>query len=298
MSGPVVLATCAAFPQGDTDDENLVEACAAAGVQAEWGVWDDPSFDWSAASLVVVRSTWDYTGRLGEFLAWVNQVSEVTTIANSPVQLAWSADKSYLSILAGAGVPAVPTRVAWEDADIDPFPEGDFVVKPSVGAGSVGAGRFAADNPHSVDLARSHASELRAAGRTPIVQPYLEWVDTRGETAMLYFGGTFSHAIRKVPMLPRPMVHGVGEGTSRAHLPSESATLRTPSVDEFRVAEQALAAVPGGTTLYARVDLLPSPNGPMASEVELIEPSLFLASSPGADQRFVTAVATWLRITG
>ena len=37
-----------------------------------------------------------------------------------------------------------------------------------------------------------------------MIQPYLTAVDTFGETALIFFGGVFSHAIRKGPMLDGP----------------------------------------------------------------------------------------------
>jgi hypothetical protein len=43
--------------------------------------------------------------------------------------------------------------------------------------------------------------------------------------------------------------------------------------------------------LYARIDLLPSPDGPLLLEAELIEPSLFLAHADGAADRLAGAIA-------
>jgi len=55
-----------------------------------------------------------------------------------------------------------------------------------------------------------------------------------------------------------------------------------------------LDAVPGGRSrlLYARVDLVPDPGGsPCVLEVELTEPSVFLAHAEGAAERFAAAIA-------
>jgi hypothetical protein len=60
------------------------------------------------------------------------------------------------------------------------------------------------------------------------------------------------------------------------------------------VAERAVGAVRdrfGTDLLYARVDLLPTPDGPVVVEVELTEPSLFLQHADGAADRFAVAVA-------
>ena len=77
--------------------------------------------------------------------------------------------------------------------------QGEYVVKPAVSAGSVDTDRFRAGE-HD-ELAVAHAAAILASGRTVMVQPYLHEVDSAGETALLYIGGEFSHAIRKGPML-------------------------------------------------------------------------------------------------
>ncbi len=59
----------------------------------------------------------------------------------------------------------------------------------------------------------------------------------------------------------------------------EEMSPREPSDAERELADAVLAAVPAGLgedLLYARVDLLPSPDGPRLLELELAEPSLFL----------------------
>jgi hypothetical protein len=61
-----------------------------------------------------------------------------------------------------------------------------------------------------------------------------------------------------------------------------------------------LAAVPGGTNplLYARVDLIPGPDGaPLLVELELTEPSLFLGHAADAARRFADAIARRVGLT-
>jgi hypothetical protein len=72
---------------------------------------------------------------------------------------------------------------------------------------------------------------------------------------------------------------------------------RTATDTERAVAEKVLAAVPGGADqlLYARVDLIPGPDGaPVLVELELTEPSLFLGHAEGAAERFADAILTRL----
>ena len=290
----VYLATCDELPNGDEDEDApiLSAACARAGLDARWTVWDDPAADWAQADLVVVRTVWDYTQRRDDFLSWGRRVTAVAALANPLPVLAWNSDKAYLRDLAAGGVPVVPTTWAAPGTEAD-LPSGtDFVVKPAVGAGSMGAGRFAADDPHALDAARRHIAALHTVGRTVMIQPYLHDIDEFGETALVYVGGVFSHAIAKAPMLPEPVVHGVTRESTRQLFVAERITPRRPSAAEHALAERVLAAVPGSADLlYARVDLLPSPDGPVLIELELTEPSLFLRHDDGAADRFAQAIA-------
>jgi len=127
--------------------------------------------------------------------------------------------------------------------------------------------------------------------RSVLLQPYLGRVDEHGETALVFFGGVFSHAIRKGPLL-RP-----GEGPTRALFAVEHISPRTPTAEEMRVAERTLKAIPfEQPLLYARVDLLHADQGgdadaePQVLELELTEPSLFFAHAPGSAERFAKVI--------
>jgi glutathione synthase/RimK-type ligase-like ATP-grasp enzyme len=279
----LALASARAARALDEDLPPLLDAARRRGFDVEVLDWDDAAVDWSAFQTVLLRSTWDYTDRLPEFLAWAERVADRTRLLNPPSVLRWNTDKRYLLDLEAAGVPIIPTRFLSPEAPIDVDLSGDLVVKPSVGAGSRGARRFR-DAPAA---AAEHVRELMSAGRTVLIQPYLDAVDRDGETALIYFAGRFSHAIRKGPLL-RPN----GEAT-RALFAPEHITARRPSAAELRVAERALAAVPHPEPLvYARVDLLPDPKaGPRLLELELTEPSLFFAHGPGSTERLLDALA-------
>jgi hypothetical protein len=108
-------------------------------------------------------------------------------------------------------------------------------------------------------------------------------VDVDGETALIYFDGSFSHAIRKGALL-----RGV-EGPTRALFAAEHISARVPKLDELRTAERALGAIPFAMPLYARVDLIRDADAaPCVLELELTEPSLYFAHAPGSVERFST----------
>jgi glutathione synthase/RimK-type ligase-like ATP-grasp enzyme len=235
---------------------------------------------------VLLRSTWNYTECPAEFLHWCERVAAATRLLNPPAIVRWNTDKRYLSDLASKGVPVIPAHFLAPGDDPASFPaHAEFVVKPCIGAGSRDTQRYTAPNRQA---AITHAKRLLDAGRHVLVQPYLEAVDTAGETALLFFAGRFSHAIRKGPLLQRD-----GAATAALFAP-EAITPRAPSSAEIEVAHRALAAIPGGAPLYARVDLLPSADGPQLLELELTEPSLFFDHAPGSAERFVAAIESTL----
>jgi hypothetical protein len=285
------------LPQGDEDGDLLLTALAAHGVKAEWLAWDDADESWQH-DLVVIRSTWDYTPRRAEFLAWTRATDR---LANPAEVVTWNSDKTYLRDLAAAGVPVVPTDWFEPGRPAELPTAGEYVVKPSVGAGSLGAGRFTGtDRP----AALAHIDRLHAAGRTAMVQPYLDGVDVTGERAVIYVDGGYSHTVTKGAMLPSGVVHDVAAPLSSMSASTSSSTSSLfveeriqpaePSAAERAVADAVMDEVArrfGVPMLYARVDLLPSVDGPLLLELELVEPSLFLGYAAGAADRFAAAIA-------
>ena len=159
LAAPVALVTARAARDLDEDMAPLMAALTRAGVRAQAVCWDDPDVQWSQYALALLRSTWDYSTRLPEFLQWLERAQLGTRVWN-PLQLVrWNVDKHYLADLKGAGIPVVPARffepgfeataglqhvlseAAATDAD---WRAAELVVKPAVGAGSRDAQRYGA----------------------------------------------------------------------------------------------------------------------------------------------------------
>lgn len=282
----ISFVSAAAFRDLDDDLPLLLDVAEQRGIAAEIAVWDDPTVDWSAYDSVIVRSCWDYINRRDEFLAWT---ASVPRLHNNPDVIAWNTDKVYLRQLQDAGVPIIETR--WDISVGDDLGDHEeWVVKPTISAGSRDTARWT--SPEDV---YAHAADLTAAGRTSMTQPYIASVDDEGETAMLFFGGKFSHAIRKGAILTR------GEGVRQdRNGRGENPEVREPSEAQHVVAAQALAVTDeifGGSAglMYARVDLVTAADGsPMIIELELTEPSLFLPWAGHGAARLVDAIAETL----
>lgn len=291
----IALVTAIASLSRDHDLPLLQAACARAGIDAEIRAWDDGSVSWARYDAALLRSPWDYTARRADFLAWCDRAAALTRLWNPPEIVRWNTDKRYLADLAAAGVAVVPTAYAEPDDDpvaavealLAAHPQAaEIVIKPAVAAGAEGARRYARTQPLA---AADHLGRLLGAGRTAMLQPYLEAVDRDGETALLYFAGRYSHAIRKAALL------APDRDSPDAAARDEAISARQAAADERLFGEAVIAALAlrfgGRPPLYARVDLLRDADGaPRLLELELTEPSLFLPHADGAADRVAAAL--------
>ena len=289
LTAAVALVTSRAARGLDEDMPVLLRAFAAAGASAGIVDWDDAEVDWARFDLALLRSAWDYTERLPQFLAWVEHTAARTLLINPVPVVRWNSDKHYLLELARAQLPVVPTRIAEAGSSAPPVLEeflaqhagAELVVKPAVGAGSRDARRHSRSD---IDGILTHMQPLLAAGRSVMLQPYLASVDRNGETGLMFIDGRFSHAIRKGPLLP------AGAPATAALFAAEDIRPRVPGADELAVAERVMAQLHFETLLYGRVDLIRDEAGrPCVLELELTEPSLYLTYEPGSAQRFAAA---------
>ena len=222
-----------------------------------------------------------------EFDQWLTRVSQQTQLWNPPELIRWNSDKRYLADVAAKGLPVVPTTVMdrnelmsqRELAEIG----SDIVVKPSVGAGSHGVRRFTEQHEAALNYLRA----LIESGETPLIQPYLTNIDTRGEVGLVTAAGVLSHSFHKEAIL-----NGDVQWSSDGHV-LEVISAHTPSESELALCDRVLALLP--ETAYARIDMLPTDDGPVISEIELIEPSLFLEVDTGAAYRIAAAFASLVR---
>ncbi len=279
----IAFATCSAFPHGWVDDHE-----AARLLGAQFRCWDDPAVDWERYDRVVIRSTWDYTRRVEEFLEWARRVG-AGRLRNSPELVAFNADKRYLGAL---GVPTVPTSFI-APGDPPPALRGELVVKPNLSAGARSTGRFGPD-AHSGALAL--IEQIHCSGRVALVQPYVRSVEERGESALVFLAGELSHTLRKRAILRSDGVAPTSEGelgVALAMLEPDLIATAEPLAVERRFAEHLIARVSArfGVPLYARVDLLADDSGePLLLELEAVEPNLYLGHSRGAPERLARAV--------
>jgi hypothetical protein len=278
----VAIASCVTLPEPDPDETPLADALREAGVNARLLAWDDAEASFSAAKMVVIRSTWNYTQAPENFRAWVDRTSASSELHNPASIVHWNLHKKYLLDLQAREIPTIPTRIFSKGADVSlvnvacELGANEIVIKPAVSAASSRTIRGDA----SSDRAQDHLRALLKSGDT-MVQPYVRSVEGYGERAIICIDGEVSHAVRKSPRF-----EGDEQSTSGA-MPIAD--------DEAALAKKVLASFPE-RLLYARVDLVRDANeSPVVMELELTEPSLFLNESPAGLARFVRAIVERLR---
>jgi hypothetical protein len=280
----IAIATTEPLPEVDPDQELLLAALRAHAAEVEMLSWCTSTADPASFDLVVLRSTWDSHWKPAAFRAWCERTGARTRLANPARTVAWNLHKGYLRDLEDRGVPIVPT--AWvecrELADLDAIVRelgsAELVIKPAISAGSWKTRRFAAEEH---DEARAFLREL-ASEADAMVQPYLRSTETSGERALIWIDGELTHAVRKSPRFA-----GEEESVSAALEPSE---------EERAFAARTLEAAAQPDLLYARVDVMRGDAGELLlSELELIEPSLFLKQHPPALERLARGIVARAR---
>jgi glutathione synthase/RimK-type ligase-like ATP-grasp enzyme len=187
----------------------------------------------------------------------------------------WNTSKIYLADLKSAGIAVVSTQF-WQPGEptLNP-PGGPVVIKPAVGVGGEGVRRY---GPAEQSDALRRVRQLQDEGQVVLVQPYLDSVETVGEISVVYFDAAYSHAVRRKGFLPE------GEETD---------TDCQPDARQRGLADQMLDYLTDrfGAPLYARIDILEGPSGPVVSEVEVTDPVVHLCGKPDRAARFAGAIA-------
>lgn len=285
--------TCSRLADLDPDDRLALDVLTKRGYACQGVVWDDPAVDWENAGTCVLRSTWDYHVKFKQFMQWLDEVSSRMQIINRPEIVRWNVRKTYLRDLEALGVPITPTRWLTDASEKSIADAGKsfagaekVVVKPTIGLATSGVKMVAREELLTLN---DHIKELLSLGEV-MLQPYFSSVQDYGERSLIFLGGTYSHAARKSAFQHMAAAGGAGE---RAIVADEK------EIEIATATMRALCMVPAlqsaGITLeqiaYARVDLIRDhENKPVILEVELVEPSLFLAYSPDAPARFASVL--------
>ncbi|MFP4004042.1 MAG: RimK family alpha-L-glutamate ligase [Alphaproteobacteria bacterium] len=281
---PVLLASCSEPPVEPADDPRLARALRNKGCPVSIRPWTDidPS-DLAPGSAVVLRSTWDYHRHADRFLRWLSALGAAgATVLNPPELVRLTIDKSYLAADRPFGCAApvtvrIPADAAAILREVRTRNWSRFILKPPVSASADGIFLLDADDSTSLRAA------LEAQPAHVLVQEFLPEIRD-GELSLVFFGGWYSHAVRKTPSPDEFRVQEeFGSRTERVRLPAPV----------IAAASRVLKHLPQ-RPCYARIDGILRGEEFVLMEVELIEPDLFLRYMPGAADVFADVIVRQL----
>lgn len=287
----VAFVTYGAVPNLHPDDQLAAKALAQEGVTVEAVPWNSSTARWEQYALVILRSCWDYHRVPARFLDWVTRLEALGVPLWNPAALVrWNADKRYLRDLASRGIPIIPT--VWLEsrttesllALLDREGWSRAVVKPVVSANAYETWFT------TVAVAADHENSFRKLLQSGgvLVQAFVPQVQMEGEWSFVYLGQRFSHAVLKHP----------APGDFRTQL--DHGGRAVPVEAKPHLVDQSQRVVDALTMpwLYARVDGCVVGGELRLMELEVIEPSLYLAHHPEGPRRFACAIRDQIEAGG
>jgi glutathione synthase/RimK-type ligase-like ATP-grasp enzyme len=272
------------------EHDNMISAIKPAFGARGWELrvidWEAPMEAFAGLDLVMLGTSWNYQDKAQCFLAKLEELeASGIKVCNSPDVVRWNITKTYLRDLAERGARTVPTL--WREKvtsrgvseAFDVFECDRVVVKRQVGAGAEGQELVARKSLPSSDW---------TFGAPAMLQPFLPAIAEKGELSFLFFGGEYSHCVRKLPKSGDYRIQSLYGGTESSH---------EPSADEASQASAIIKALPFDAPLYARIDMLEGEDGQlMVMEAELIEPYLYPEQGPDMGETLAKAVLRELEL--
>jgi glutathione synthase/RimK-type ligase-like ATP-grasp enzyme len=265
------------------EDRFIQEALEALGYTVWRTYWDHPTFDWSTTQAVLFRTTWDYFNRFEEFFSWLNQTKTQTRFINTFDLIYWNIDKHYLKDLSEKGIRIVPTHFIeiGNTANLNELIAEtnwqEVIVKPAISGTARHTYKIQWDEIEKYES----VFKTLIAKESMLIQPFMKNITSKGEVALILFGGKFSHAILKKAKEGDFRVQDDFGGSVYDYKANES---------EIEFAEKVIAACPT-LPIYARVDVIwNDENEICVSEVECIEPELWMRKSADAPKLFAQSL--------
>ena len=289
----ITLLTCRAYYKPDNvtpyiqnillEQELLKSAFEGQGLKVDITYWDNPSYEWHQTKSVLFRTVWDYFERFDEFWEWLEQVKTKTRLINSYELIKWNIDKHYLKDMSSWGIETVPTYFADKGCNMKLHEIAkrnqwkDLVIKPAISASAFKTYKILANEIQvNEKLFNSLVQE-----RNMLVQPYFETITQLGEASLMVFDGKFTHAILKKAQPGDFRVQDDFGGTVHNYIPTKA---------EINFAEKVFETCKT-KPVYGRVDIVwDNDKNFYLSELEIIEPELWIRNYPKCAERIAIAV--------
>lgn len=247
--------------------------------------WEAPMDAFASVDLVMVGTSWNYWDKVEAFLAKLGALEAAgIRVCNPPEIVRWNIRKTYLRELADRGASTIPTL--WLDemdaqnamAAMDEFSCDKIVVKRQIGGGAEGQEM----------LARGQIADDWRFTHKAMVQPFLPSIAQSGELSFLFFGGTYSHCVRKLPRAGDYRIQSLYGGTEVTYEPTDAEQAQAAAI---------IAALPFEAPLYARIDMLEDESGALLlMEAELIEPYLYPEQGSRMGKTLAAAITKELEV--
>ena len=294
----VTLLTCQAYYKPEKispyiqnilfEEQLLKSALEKQGLTVEITYWNNPSYDWSKTKSVIFRTIWDYFEKFEEFFKWLDEIKHQTQLINSYELVKWNIDKHYLKDLNENGINIVPTYFTKQHKkesllDISNEMEWeDLVIKPAISAAAFQTFKILNDQINE----KEELFQQLIKNKDMLVQPFFETISEFGEASLMIFDGKFSHAILKKAKKGDFRVQDDFGGTVHDY---------SPSTEEVKFALEVIKACKT-TPLYGRVDIIwDQEKNIYLSELEIIEPELWIRNYPKSAERIAKAVSNKLK---
>ena len=281
----ILIATCLEYPHPTPNLEAVLGALRSSGAEASYLPWKTtPLETFAAADAVLPLCCWDYYDDPERFLRWVDALeAKGTQLINPPTLLRWNFRKTYLLEMAKAGL-AVPNTFHLSEVSREAIEQRMeekgwriAVLKPVSGQSGHGV--------RKLDWDKRAEWSLKGITGESLLQEYQEDIGALGETTLTFIEGAFSHAVRRV------LKAGEWRANQQFGATYEHVDVSQDVIDAARDYLSHLAQVP----LYARVDGLVRPDGFILTELELIDPYLYLEFAPGSADTMAKALLQRLR---
>ena len=289
----ITLLTCQAYYKPDKitpyiqnilDEEQLLKAALEKqDLSVDITYWDNSSYSWNETRCILFRTVWDYFKRLEKFLLWLEEIKGQTKLVNSYDLIKWNIDKHYLKDLQGEGIQIVPTFFAEKNCvqsldDISTMNNwSDLVIKPAISASAFKTYKILNSDINN----KEKLFQELLHQRDMLVQPYINTIEEFGEASLMVFNGNYSHAVLKKAKLGDFRVQDDFGGTVNSY---------DPTKEEIAFAEKVFQSCKS-MPLYGRIDIVWDENRKFyLSELEIIEPELWIRKYPKSAERIAEAV--------
>ncbi len=282
-AGRIAFVTWSKEPMMTGDDGTAAEALRARAFGLAEVAWDNDAVAWDGFDAVVLRSTWNYHLAFDSFLQWLDVLDSTGAAVMNPTPLLrWNAHKRYLLELAENGIDIPATTIVARGqgvrlADVlDDRGWTSAVLKPAISANVYRTTLLTRDTA----TARQADLDAITSVGDAVIQALIDEVYSDGEQSLVFFGDEFSHAVIKRARAGEFRIQERYGGVNVPFTPDRTVVERCRGI---------LSALPE-PPVYARVDGVMTAREWLLMEVELIEPTLYLYTSPGSADRFAGAI--------